>query len=139
MSFIIPSQKGNFLNAKLAVEKNLNGKIAVIKGEGEIKQLTSPEGRIKSVWNIPVEIEGMSILFTPNSTNIEIMTAAWGSDRVIDGKKQRGIEQKDIIGKTFKVNIVKVKFRGQIVDGIQIEPLKASSVKDEAVETIKVM
>jgi len=128
MSFIVPGNKGNFLNAKLVKEKGFAGKTALITEKGEIKDFISKEGKTKAVWNIPIRIlheQGMvkeepAYIFTPNATNLEIMTKAWGKDKMVDGIMQRGIEQEDVVGKTFKINLVQVKFKGELMDGIQM-------------------
>ena len=120
MSFIVPGKKGNFLNAKIVKESKLEGKTATITGEGEITEFKSPEGKTKTVWNIPVRIEGKEFTFTPNATNLDIMTEAWGTEK----GGQKGVEQEDVVGKSFEISLVKVNFRGQSVDSVQIKPLK---------------
>ena len=134
MSFIIPTKSGDYLNAKVVKDEKLVGKIAVIAGEGTIDNFTSPEGKVKKVWNIPVEIEGRKKVFTPNSTNMDIMAKAWGSEK----EGQKGIEQKDVVGKMFKINLIQVKYKGQLVDSIQIEPVEKGPVVDgKKVEIVK--
>jgi len=135
MSFIVQGNKGNFLNAKAVKDANFVGKMATILNAGEIKDFKSKEGISKPVWNIPIEIEKQSFIFTPNATNLAIMTVAWGKEQLVDGVMQRGIEQVDVVGKQFKINLVKVKFRGETMDGIQIEPTSSTQVKTEKIQT----
>jgi len=134
MSFIVPSAGGKFLNGKTAMEMKLNGQIATITGKGEIKDFVNPEGKNKTVWNIPIALKDIDMIFTPNTTNMKIMTEAWG--KVVNGEK--GIEQDDVVGKQFKINVVKVNFRGNMVDSIQIEPV-INEVKTEKIgQSIKI-
>jgi hypothetical protein len=139
MSFIVPSQGGKYLNAKTVMEMKLMGQIATITGEGEIKEMVSPEGKHKTVWNIPVSMKDVDMIYTPNATNMKIMAEAWGSEKIVNGVKQKGIEQKDVVGKSFKIGLVKVNFRGQMVDSVQIEPIIGQKVAGgQIIETIKV-
>lgn len=78
---------GKYINATNAKD----GEVCKITGRIEISEMTSPEGKTKSVLNIPVGER----VYTPNKTTIQDFTKAWGDD--IDKWE----------GKGFKIKVVK--------------------------------
>ena len=106
---------GNFLKA----EDCKGGEICKILDEGEIVELTNPEGKVKTVMNFQIKvIEGSEKLakeaektFTPNKTNGNILVEAFGE------------ETRNWIGKEFKIVMGKTTVFGKVKDTIIIEPL----------------
>jgi len=97
---------GNFLKA----EDCKGGEICIITDEGEITELTSPEGKVKSVLNIPVNVNGKEKIFTPNKSNGDVLVNAYGADT------------KAWIGQAFKIELAKVRVFGKVKDGIVVIP-----------------
>lgn len=108
---------GNFLKA----EDCKAGEIVEFLDDGEVTEITTPEGKIKAVMNFQVNINGKEKTFTPNKGNADIFLKAWGEKW---------------IGKKFKVTLVKVKVFGEVKDSIVAEPMK-QMVKRKKVQEVK--
>jgi len=106
---------GNFLKA----EDCKGGEICEILDEGEITELTNPEGKVKSVMNFQVSFGESEKTFTPNKSNGNTLVEAFGEDT------------KSWVGKRFKISLAKVRVFGKLKDSIVVEPL-------DVVETQKV-
>ena len=104
---------GNYLKA----EDCKGGEICVILDEGEITELTSPEGKTKSVLNIQIDFAGAEKTFTPNKSNGNILVEAFGD------------ETSAWIGKRFKINLAKVRVFGKVKPSIVVEPLDVVPVE----------
>jgi len=106
---------GNFLKA----EDCKGGEIVEFIDGGEVEEITSPEGKTKSVLNFQVKINGNEKIFTPNIGNGNILVEAFGED------------SEKWIGKKFKIAMTKVMVFGKKKDSIIVEPLDV--VKTEKV------
>ena len=95
---------GNFLKA----ESCKGGEIVKFLDEGEITEITTPEGKVKAVMNFQVDFNGVEKTFTPNKGNADIFLEAWGENW---------------IGKKFKVTLTKVKVFGKMKNSIVAEPI----------------
>jgi len=102
---------GNFLKA----EDCKGGEICELLDEGEVTELTNPEGKVKSVLNFQIrfDVEGVKSekTFTPNKSNGNVMVEAWGD------------ATDHWVGKRFKIALAKVRVFGKIKDSIIVEPL----------------
>ena len=98
---------GNFLRAEDCKEND----IVTFKAEGETEEITTKDGKTKSVLNYDVEINGKVKTFTPNKSNGNKFIEAWGED------------DKEWVGKQFTVKLVKVNVFGKVQDSIVAEPL----------------
>lgn len=98
---------GNFLKA----EDCKGGEICELLDEGSVEEIKTSEGKIKSVLNFQIKVDGKEKIFTPNRTNGNIMVDAWGK------------ESDKWVGKKFKITLVKVSVFGKIKNSIVIEPV----------------
>jgi len=97
---------GNYLKA----EDVKGGEICEILDEGEITEIQTPEGKTKAVMNIQVKIGENEKTFTPNKSNGNILVEAFGEDTLA------------WIGKTFKIELTKVRVFGKVKDSIVVVP-----------------
>jgi len=104
---------GNYLKA----EDCKGGEICEILDEGEITELTSPEGKTKAVLNILTDFNGTEKTFTPNKSNGNILVEAFGDDT------------SKWIGKKFKITLQKVRVFGKMKPSIVVEPLDVVPVE----------
>lgn len=104
---------GNYLKA----EDCKGGEICELLDFGEIVELQSPEGKVKSVMNFQInfDLEGKNkeITFTPNKTNGNIFVESFGEDT------------DKWVGKRFKIIKAKTTVFGKVKDTIIVEPLDA--------------
>lgn len=109
--------RGNYLKA----EDCKGGEICEILDEGEITEIQSPEGKVKSVMNFQInfDIDGAikEWTFTPNKTNGNIMVEAFGE------------ETKKWVGKRFKIVLGKTTVFGKVKDTIIVEPLDVAKTE----------
>ncbi|MBA7553910.1 hypothetical protein ES705_46514 [subsurface metagenome] len=98
---------GNFLKA----EDCKGGEVCKILDEGEITELTNPEGKVKTVMNFQIKIGDQEKTFTPNKTNGNVLVEAFGE------------ETGNWIGKEFKIALAKVSVFGKVKNSIVVEPL----------------
>ncbi|MBA7576066.1 hypothetical protein ES708_17903 [subsurface metagenome] len=104
---------GNFLKA----EDCKGGEIVEFLGEGDLEEIKTPEGKMKSVMNYQVDINGAEKTFTPNKSNGNIFMEAWGED---DAKW---------VGKKFKITLAPVLVFGKKKMSIIAEPQDVVPVK----------
>ena len=108
---------GNFLKA----ENCKGGEICVINDEGSVEEITTPEGKQKTVLNFEIDFDIDNNMkaktFTPNKTNGDIMVEAWGEDT----QKWQG--------KRFKIELTKVRVFGKVKNSIIVEPLDLVEVE----------
>lgn len=102
---------GNFLKA----EDCKGGEICELLDEGNLDEITSPEGKVKKVLNFQIryDVKGKKLekTFSPNKSNGNAMVEAFGEDT------------DRWVGKRFKINLVKVRVFGKLKDSIVVEPL----------------
>lgn len=102
---------GNFLKA----EDCKGGEICEILDTGSMEEITSPEGKVKSVLNFEIkyDVDGdvKEKTFTPNKSNGNVMVEAWGDDT----EKWKN--------KRFKITLGKVNVFGKFKNSIMVEPL----------------
>jgi len=103
---------GNFLNAESCKENDVVTFIA----EGEIEEITTPDGKTKALLNYQVEVNGKTKTFSPNKSNGKVFMEAWGED------------DKEWVGKQFTVKLAKVNVFGKIRDSIVAEPIVPQKV-----------
>lgn len=114
---------GNFIKA----EELEGNEIIEFLDEGEIAELTSPEGKTKSVVNFKVLLDGEERTFTPNKGNLAVFVEAWGD------------ESEEWIGKKFKVELVKANVFGKMKNSIVAHPIKSGkTVEGKEVKTVKI-
>ena len=104
---------GNFLKA----DDCKGGEEVEILDEGEITEIKTPEGKVKSVMNIQVKINNQEKTFTPNKSNGNILVEAFGEDT------------EKWIGKRFKIELAKVRVFGEMKKSIVVEPLDVVKVE----------
>ena len=97
---------GNFLKA----EDCKGGEIVEILDGGSMEEITTPEGKTKSVLNFQVKIGDNEKTFTPNKSNGNILVEAFGEDT------------EKWMGKRFKITMTKVRVFGKIKDSIVVDP-----------------
>ncbi len=97
---------GNYLKA----EDCKGGEIYEILDEGEITEITNPEGKTKAVMNFQIRMDDQEKIFTPNKSNGNILVEAFGE------------ETKSWVGKKFKIVLVKTRVFGKLKDSIVVEP-----------------
>ena len=98
---------GNFLKA----EDLKGGEICEIMAIGEVSEINTPEGRVKSVLNYEVRIGEHTKTFTPNMTNGNIMLEAWGED------------DEKWVGKKFQIELLDTIVFGKKKKTIVIKPI----------------
>ena len=102
---------GNFLKA----EDCKGGEICKFLDEGEMEEITSPEGKTKEVLNFQVSFnvgkEEAEKTFTPNKSNGNILMEAFGEDT------------SKWIGRQFKITLQRVRVFGKMKPSIIVEPL----------------
>lgn len=105
---------GNFLRA----EDCKGGEICEILEDAEITEIQTQEGKTKAVMNLEItfDVAGKKSekTFTPNKTNGNILTEAFGE------------ETKNWIGKKFKIDLVKVRVFKELKNSIIVVPLEAA-------------
>ena len=108
---------GNYLKA----EDCKGGEICEILDEGEVTEIQTPEGKTKAVMNLQVMFddgkEKKEKTFTPNKSNGNILVEAYGEDTLT------------WVGKTFKIELTKVRVYGKVKDSIVVEPLDVVETK----------
>jgi len=101
---------GNYLKA----EDCKGGEVCEILDDGEVTEITTPEGKTKAVMNIQVMMndgkESKEKTFTPNKSNGNILVEAFGEDTDL------------WIGKKFKIDLTKVRVFGKVKDSIVVVP-----------------
>ena len=102
---------GDYLKA----EDCKGGEICEISDEGELSEITSPEGKVKEVLNFQIlfDVEGKKLekTFTPNKSNGNVLVEAFGE------------ETDKWIGRRFKITLTKVRVFGKMKPSIIVEPL----------------
>lgn len=105
---------GNFLKAEICK----GGELCEILNAGCLENITSPEGAVKSVLNFEVRFDiennGKEKTFSPNKSNGNVMTDAWGDDT------------EGWVGKRFKISLAKVNVFGKFKNSIVVEPIVAT-------------
>lgn len=99
---------GNYIKA----EELEGGEIIEFLDSGTVSEITSPEGKVKTVINFAVLLDSEERVFTPNKGNLAILVEAWGD------------ESEEWIGKKFQVELVKANVFGKIKDSIVASPLE---------------
>ena len=94
---------GSYLNA----ENTKDGDIVVITGEGEFAELER-NGKVKEVLNLPVETNGLKLIYTPNQLATETLQKMFGST-----------DSKEWVGKKFKVTHVDYLIGKEKKKGVQ--------------------
>ena len=74
----------------VTIDSTQDGQIVTILGEGEYGTLTF-QGKEKRVLNVPVEINGKNMIWTPGMKQGKIAQKAWGTD------------SKNWVGKKFEI------------------------------------
>lgn len=103
---------GNFLKA----EDCKGGETVEFLDDGEITEIQTPEGKMKSVMNFQVLVDGKEKTFTPNRSNAEILMKAFGEKWE---------------GHRFEISLIKVRVFGKMKPSIVVMPL-------DVVETEKI-
>ena len=98
---------GNYLKA----EDCKGGEICIILDDGEISEITTPEGKVKAVLNLQVTFGDSEKIFTPNKSNGNILVEAYGE------------ETDKWVGKRFMISLTKIRVYGKIKNSIVVEPL----------------
>ena len=106
---------GNYLKA----EDCKGGEIVEILSEGEIAEITSPEGKVKNVLNYKVSVDGQEKEWTPNRTCGQMLMQAWGED------------DKNWIGKKFQIELMRTQMFGKVKNAILVKLIN-EAVKEEA-------
>jgi len=97
-----------YLNDKSAND----GDIVTILGEGELGDITDRQtGKTKKALNLPVEVNGRKITYTPGKTATEALRKAFGRD------------SKTWVQKKFKVTFVKMQVGKDLKNVIYPEPI----------------
>ena len=104
---------GNFLKA----EDCKGGEIVEIMGEGEVSEIQQANGKVKTVLNYAVLIDGKEKEWTPNMTNGNILIDAWGQNDTA------------WIGKKFKIVLAKSLVFGKLKNSIVVEPIVEEKAK----------
>jgi hypothetical protein len=92
-------------------EEVKGGEICELLDEGEIAEITTPEGKTKSVLNLLVKINDKEKIFTPNRGNGDAFIEAWGEDTA------------NWVGKKFQITKTKVLVFGKQKDSIIAVPI----------------
>lgn len=100
--------EGNFLKA----EDCKGGELCEIMTEGVLEEIQGADGKIKSVLNYDISVDGVTKLFTPNKTNGNILIEAFGED------------DKNWIGKKFTIELMPTIAFGKKRNTIVVKPLK---------------
>ena len=107
--------KDFFSGDYLKAEDCKGGEICEFLDEGEINELTSPEGKVKNVLNFQVTFDvankKLEKTFTPNKSNGNVLVEAFGEDT------------SKWMGRQFKIELVKTKVFGKVKPSIVVEPL----------------
>jgi len=109
--------KGYFMGNYLKADGCKGGEICTIKARGEMEEIRSPEGEIKSVLNYKIDFEGIEKTFTPNKANGLIMIEAWGED------------DEKWTGKQFRIRLTTANVFGKIKKSIIVEPIVIKTEK----------
>jgi len=109
---------GDFLKA----EDCKGDEVVEFLNEGEVAELTSPEGKIKKVLNFRIKINKEEKTFTPNKSNLKTFVEEWGD------------ESSKWIGKMFKIELVKVKVFGEVKNSIEAHPVEGQAIPEQVVK-----
>lgn len=102
--------EGNFLNGENAVD----GDIVEIVGEGEIKTMKKRDGTEKQVLNLPVTLNGKSLVYTPAFKSLKILQEIFSSS-----------DTADWIGKKFQCKVIKMEIGGVEKDVLRPQGIEA--------------
>lgn len=97
---------GNFYNGEIAKADD----VVEIVGEGELSELER-DGKKKSIFNLPVKVNGKDYIYSPNKTALKIFVEAWTT------------ETTQWVGKKFQPKLLTTLIAGQEKIVIKPQPL----------------